>query len=212
MTDEEVKNLMDDIDNEEEEDEVESEVFKHCPATEPKHLPKLLEACSTDPDSLEPEAFAQLEQYYEKALNQDKCPCQSSKVFSECCKPIWQVASRGWKNREDESKRIRKEQHKDQMAAESEAEKAIKDTNWIVEIGVINKTGEIMIRPSGKENRDKQIRPSILRDLLMQAWTEVNEEMCINKAIQTMMHINQEVMKQKMTEQGQQKDKFSLGM
>jgi hypothetical protein len=99
------------------------EPCKLMPVVEMRDLPGNLEACTKDPNSLEPEAFAQLEHMYSKALNQAKCPCESEDVFADCCRAFWRLAKSAWEQREDAEKKIRREAHKAELDATAKDKK-----------------------------------------------------------------------------------------
>lgn len=116
------------------------------PVTEEKYLPTNLEACASDPLRMSPEAFAQLEHFYGGALNSSKCPCESGKMYRDCCKPMWQMARRAWQNKTDEVKQAHKEEvRRDMKAMEAEAKDA-KHTVVIAELVVNTKDGSSGIR------------------------------------------------------------------
>lgn len=112
------------------------------PVVENKYLPKNLDVCGSDPLSVSPEAFAQLEHFYGSCLNSSKCPCESGKLYSECCKPMWQMARRAWKNKASAEKQAHKEAVREDMRDQAAEQKATKHHKVIAELFFNEKTGQ----------------------------------------------------------------------
>ena len=89
--------------------------------------------------------FKKLEHAFNLALNSEKCPCGSEKLFSECCKQEWQAAKRMRKNAVKEVREEKKEEAKKIKQAAQEP------IIWMTKVGIDRKTGRTVVAPATQE-------------------------------------------------------------
>ena len=163
------------------------------PVVNNKDLASNLEACTKDPNNLEPEAFGQLEHEYSKALNTSDCPCESGKMFTDCCKPMWRLAKSAWDAREDEAKKLRREAHKAELDANAQDKKDVAKAKEIC---------RIMIMPNG------QLAVQIANDRLplvqvASVLMECHDKVVLQQAAQQTMQMLQAISQQAISQQAQ---------
>ena len=133
------------------------------------------------------EAFDIIKKVYAKALNREKCPCGSNQDFSECCKASWQLLQRSWKNRDKEDRQNKKQEHKQEQAANM--------TKWYLQVGV-NGNGSVAIKNHGsiQENLPLPMTINLLQDALdsvkLQRMTMMVQHMMEERLSQPRMNKN----------------------
>ena len=168
------------------ESKVENKQCKLMPVTDLSLMPASLEACTKEPNDLEPEAFGQLQHHYGKALNVANCPCGSGKLFSECCRAFWRLAKSSWDQRETTAQKARKEAHKAELDATAQDRKDASKAEELCRI-LIMPNGQLAVQIANDKLPLVQVASA-----LMEGHDKLILQMAAQQTVQMLQAISQQ--------------------
>jgi hypothetical protein len=138
------------------------------PVVQLKGLRDNLQSCIERPQDLTPEAYAQLEEYYARAINASPCPCGKQDddgkpvPYGECiCKKLWWRAKKAWAGRETPEDKQAKQEFRDRMREDRELSKKEKGIQVVCRVGV-SADGEVVVLPAdGKETYNLEMAQQV---------------------------------------------------
>jgi hypothetical protein len=153
-----------------------SEKMNHAVEANSNAVQSGLDAVAEFPELCPTAIYAKYEHRFAAVTNNSMCPCGSENIFKDCCKSRWQFASRGWKNRDREKKKVIKEEHRKE-----------KKVRWLCKLGV-DEHGNAQITQT-QETKGMPLDPAFLGSLFLELYHQMNVQTAVQIARQTFAHM-----------------------